>query len=178
MKIKTILLTQTFLLTLGASFIASAHGPTPQRVDEKIEILASADSVWEKIQAFDSINEWHPKVTHIVMQDPTTRILTLDNGEEITESLDDVNAENQSIGYRLLTENFEAIPVSFYTISIQVEKAEEDKTLLNWSGRFYRADTGNFPPENLNDAAAVSAMTEFAQSGLEGLKSAIESQGK
>lgn len=177
MKIKTILLTHFQLLILSISFSAVAHGPTPQRVDEKIEIMASSDLVWEKIQAFDSLAEWHPDVIALEMQDPKTRLVTLANGNDITESLDDVNVENKSIGYRLLTENFDAIPVSFYTISIQIESLA-DKTLVNWSGRFYRADTGNFPPDNLNDEAAVKAMTDFAQAGLEGLKSAIETQGK
>ncbi|HBX61155.1 MAG TPA: MxaD protein, partial [Methylophaga sp.] len=32
----------------------------------------------------------------------------------------------------------------------------------------------NFPPENLNDEAAVKAMTEYAKTGLEGLKASLE----
>ena len=65
------------------------------------------------------------------------------------------------------------MPVSFYTIGIEVEAADKGSQVI-WSGRFYRADTGNFPPENLNDEAAVKAMTEFATSGLEGLKASLE----
>ena len=45
---------------------------------------------------------------------------------------------------------------------------------VTWTSRFYRADTINFPPENLNDEAAVKAMTEFMQGGLQGLKAKVE----
>ncbi|MDD2739535.1 MAG: SRPBCC family protein, partial [Methylomonas lenta] len=39
--------------------------------------------------------------------------------------------------------------------------------------RFYRGDTGNTPPENLNDEAAVKAMTQFINNALNGLKSKV-----
>jgi mxaD protein len=49
-------------------------------------------------------------------------------------------------------------------------KAAGEGSEVEWLGRFYRADTNNEPPENLNDAAAVKAMQEFMKAGLEGLK--------
>ena len=45
---------------------------------------------------------------------------------------------------------------------------------VTWIGRFFRADTGNFPPDHLNDEAAVKAMTGFMQEGLKGLKAKVE----
>ena len=45
-----------------------------------------------------------------------------------------------------------------------------------WIGRFYRADTSNFPPEDKNDEAAIAAMTEFFQEGLKGLKAKAEAK--
>jgi len=159
------------LVLLSSSVFA--HGPTPQRVDEQINIDADVATVWQKVNAFDQLDKWHPAVESITMQDKTTRIVTLKSGGEITESLDESDAERHYIGYRLLTENIEAIPVSFYTIGIEVEAADTGSK-VSWSGRFYRADTGNFPPENLNDEAAVKAMTEYAKSGLEGLKASLE----
>lgn len=171
---KKMLATSITFLMISFSISAFAHGPTPQRVDETIEIAASADTVWKKVQDFSTIGAWHPQVVSIEMPDESTRILTLENGE-VTESLDYVDAKSKSLGYRLLTENFEAIPVSFYTIGLELEQQGE-VTVLSWNGRFYRADTGNFPPENLNDEAAVKAMTDFARAGLEGLKANIEGQ--
>ena len=136
------------LAGLSLVFMSSsvfAHGPTPQRVDEQIIIDADVATVWQQVMAFDQLDKWHPAVESITMQDDSTRIVKLKSGGEITESLDESDAERHYIGYRLLTENVEAMPVSFY-----------------------------FPPENLNDEAAVKAMTEFATSGLEGLKASLE----
>lgn len=167
---------QLSLAGLGLVLINSsvwAHGPTPQRVDEHIVIDAEVATVWQQVNAFDQLDKWHPAVESITMQDETTRIVKLKSGGEITESLDESDPERHYLGYRLLTENIEAMPVSFYTIGIEVEPSDNGSK-VSWSGRFYRADTGNFPPENLNDEAAVKAMTDYAKSGLEGLKSTLE----
>lgn len=161
---------------LGLSLIVTsawAHGPTPQKVDEQITINADVTTVWNKIKAFDSFAEWQPAVESISMTDHETRVVILKSGGQFTDSLDEVNEEEHYIGYRLLEENIEAFPVSFYTINIQVT-AEADKSKVSWSGRFYRGDTGNFPTEKLNDDAAVKAMTDYATSGLEGLKTLVE----
>lgn len=155
------------------SVSAFAHGPTPQRVDEQITINADVATVWQQVNAFDQLVKWHPAVESVVMQDATTRVVSLKSGGEITDSLDESDEERHYIGYRLLTENVDAMPVSFYTISLEVEAADEG-SVVTWSGRFYRADTGNFPPEHLNDEAAVKAMTDYARAGLEGLKASVE----
>ena len=77
------------------------------------------------------------------------------------------------MSYRLLEENIEAFPVSFYTVSIEL--TEEGKgTEMSWKGRFYRADTGNFPPEQYNDESAVKAMEAFAKTGMGSLKESLE----
>ena len=170
------LITRIFsLMSLGLmiSTLAFAHGPTPQKVDEEIMVNADSMKVWTMIEAFDSLAKWHPSVKSIVMTDPDTRVVTLKSGGEITDSLDEVNNEERYIAYRLLEENVAAFPVSFYTINIQVV-AEGAKSKITWSGRFYRGDTGNFPTENLNDESAVKAMTDYAISGLQGLKAVVE----
>jgi len=152
---------------------AFAHGPTPQKVDESIIINVDSDKVWQQLKAFDSLAKWHPDVESIKMEDEMTRIVTLKTGGEVTDSLDELNEDEHYVSYRLLTENVSAFPVSFYTISIQVAP-EGAGSKVSWSGRFYRGDTGNFPPENLNDAAAVKVMTDYATSGLSGLKKLLE----
>ena len=158
---------------LMISSLAFAHGPTPQKVDEVIEVNADMMTVWNVVKSFDSLAKWHPSVKSIVMTDPSTRVVTLKSGGVITDSLDELNVDEHYISYRLLEENVTAFPVSFYTITIQV--LPEGKTSkISWSGRFYRADTGNFPPENLNDAAAVKAMEDYANAGLQGLATAVE----
>jgi len=160
-------------LGLLVSTLTVAHGPTPQKIDENIAINADVATVWNKVQAFELLAEWHPLVASVDMTDEITRVVTLEKGGEFTDSLDESDAEAHYLSYRLLQENIDVIPVSFYTIGIKVE-ATDNGSLVSWGGRFYRADTGNFPPVNLNDAAAVEMMTEYAKFGLEGLKSILE----
>lgn len=150
-----------------------AHGPTPQKIDESVTIAASPSEVWEVIGQFENIANWHPQVINTALTDDGYRRLRLENGEQLTESLDYRDEQTYAISYRLMEENFAAIPVSFYTITLQAEPTGDNQSLLTWSGRFYRADTGNFPPEELNDEAAVAAMTAYAKAGLQGIKDAV-----
>lgn len=46
-----------------------------------------------------------------------------------------------------------------------------------WIGRFYRADTGNFPAEDQTDEVAVAAMADHVTTGLEGIKRYVEGEG-
>ena len=172
--LRRILLASGLLL---ASFLASllpaaAHGPTPQRADESIVIEAPADQVWKLVSNFGGIGDWNPLVKKVALTGGDAagaeRTLTLAKGE-ITEGLDEVDPAAKRISYRLLKENVEAIPVSFYTATIEVKPAG-DGSEVAWSARFYRADTTNEPPEELNDAAAIAAMTDFIKQGLDGLK--------
>jgi mxaD protein len=157
--------------------LAQAHGPTPQKAKESAVINAPLDKIWELVKDFDHIAEWHPGVSASSggghNEGGAVRKITLDNGGVLEESLDYYSEADHEYSYRLKTENLKALPVSFYTASLQLS-AEGEKTLVKWHGRFYRGDTSNFPPENLNDAAAVKAMTAFIQQGLAGLKSKFE----
>jgi hypothetical protein len=160
---------------LVISNMAMAHGPTPQKIDEKVVISAPIDAVWNKVSDFGSIAEWHPMVESIDVPEEGTRVLTLKDKGNITESLDDMSAEAHTMSYRLYEEDIEVFPVSFYSVSIELAEGAEG-TEMSWKGRFYRADTGNFPPEHYSDDAAVAAMTEFATTGMTSLKTQLEGQ--
>jgi mxaD protein len=159
---------------------AVAHGPTPQKVDEKTTIAAKPDAVWAVVKDFGKFCEWNTVVTKCEADGgnapgTATRTLTLKTGGVIVEGLDDYNDADKTYAYRLSKENLEALPVSFYSATISV-KPTGDGSEVQWNGRFYRGDTSNFPPDNLNDEAAVKAMTEFFQQGLAGLKAKVESK--
>ena len=47
---------------LAASAPGLAHGPTRQKVSEKVTIEAPADAVWAKIKNFNALKDWHPAV--------------------------------------------------------------------------------------------------------------------
>ncbi len=157
-----------------AAWPAAAHGPTPQKVEEKITLKAKPDAVWAVIKDFAAFASWHPGIEKCEATGGNvagaTRTITLkSNGKSLVEGLDEYAEAEKMYGYRLSTENIEALPVSFYSATLKVVPAEGGSE-VQWEGRFYRADTSNFPPENLNDEAAVKAMTAFFQEGLKGLK--------
>jgi mxaD protein len=173
-----------FRFLLALAFLAAnaeaalAHGPTPQKVDEKIAISAPPADVWKIIKDFGSIGLWHPSVASAKNEggngSGATRTLTLKSGGgDLVESLDDYQEKDMSYSYRLMTQNDDAFPASFYSDSIQVLPAPGGSE-VQWISRFYRADTTNEPPENKNDAAAVKATEDFIKAGLAGIKATAE----
>jgi mxaD protein len=155
---------------------ARAHGPTPQKIAETIHIAAPPDAVWKLVGDFGAIALWHPGVSACRVSNGNVpgseRDIELDKGE-LRESLDEYDAKALLIAWRLAKENVEIFPVSFYSASLQIRPAEGGSE-VEWTARFYRGDTGNFPSETQDDQAAIAAMTNFYRTGLDGLKAAAE----
>ncbi|MCK0197949.1 SRPBCC family protein [Ancylobacter sp. 6x-1] len=165
-----------FVALLALPSLATAHGPTPQKVEESILIPAPPDAVWKVMGNFGSIGDWHPEVKKVTATGDNTagtasRTITLEKGD-ITEGLDEYDAADHRYAYRMSTENIEALPVSFYTAEIQVKPADGGSQ-VTWGGRFYRADTTNEPAEGQDDQSAIDAMTDFFKKGLDGLKAKV-----
>ncbi|MDQ0504074.1 SRPBCC family protein [Xanthobacter agilis] len=161
-----------------ASSPALAHGPTPQKAEAEVVIAAPPEAVWKLVADFGAIAGWHPDVksAQATGNGPgAERVLVLEKGE-ITDGLDEIDPAGHRMAYRLSKENVEAFPVSFYTATITVDDAGGGKSKVEWAARLYRGDTGNFPPDELNDEAATSAMTVFFEDGLKGLKAKAEGQ--
>jgi mxaD protein len=159
--------------------LSLAHGPTPQKAKESLEINAPVDTVWDAVKQFDSISSWHPDVKDSTgdgkHESGGVRTITLQNGGQIVEELDFYSDKDHEYSYRLKTENVQAFPTSSYSIALQVTPGETaDSSIVTLKSRFYRGDTGNTPPEKLNDEAAVKAMNEFFKNGLTGLKQKLE----
>uniref|UniRef100_Q07LW9 MxaD protein, putative n=1 Tax=Rhodopseudomonas palustris (strain BisA53) TaxID=316055 RepID=Q07LW9_RHOP5 len=162
------------LLTPCSAF---AHGPTPQKIVETVTIQAPPAAVWRVVKDFQGLAGWHAAVAACEGQggnsSGATRSVTLKSGGKLIDSLDDYNEAEKSYEYRLIQENIEAFPVSFYSATLIV-KAAADGSEVEWTGRFYRGDTGNYPPETQDDAAATAAMSKFFRTGLESLKARLE----
>ena len=54
---------------------------------------------------------------------------------------------------------------------------DDGHSLVEWRGAFYRGYPNNDPPEELNDEAAIKAVTGVYRAGLDHLKQALESGG-
>jgi mxaD protein len=142
-------------LTFAAMSIAAhAHGPTPQKVEEKIEIAAPPEKVWGIIKDFAKISDWNPAVSKSEgtggNENGATRTITLKTGE-LQEGLDYYSEKEMN-----------------------VKPGAGGGSLVTWMARLYRADTGNEPAPDKNDAAAVKAMKAYLTEGLQGLKAKAE----
>jgi mxaD protein len=169
------------LALLGSSGLSAlAHGPTPQKVEEKVEIAAPPAAVWAIAKEFANIGAWHPLIAKSEGKGGNAangeRTVELKSGGALRDSIDEYNEEGMSYAYRLAKENVDAFPVSFYSAVLAVKPGANGGSSVEWVGRFYRADTGNEPPENKNDAAAIAAMKNFFQQGLAGLKAKAEAK--
>lgn len=168
-------------LTLAGTFsmagTALAHGPTRQKVVEKITINAPADKVWAQIKDFDALAKWHPAVAKSPADKGNTegsvRKLELKGGGKLEESLERYNAAGKSYSYRAADGG--ALPVTNYTSTITVS-GEGNTSTVEWRGAFYRGFPNNDPPPDQNDEAAVKAITGVYQSGLANLKKLVEGQ--
>ncbi len=174
---KSLLITLLSILLFPLSSLA--HGPTPQKAKESISINTSVDTVWNAIKQFDAIADWHPDVKASQgdgkHESGGVRTITLQNDGQLVEELDYYNDREHEYSYRLKTENVKAFPASSYSIEIQIKAgADADHSEVILKSRFYRGDTGNEPPESLNDEAAVKAMNQFFRNGLSGLKQKLE----
>ena len=154
---------------------ALAHGPVRQKAIEKITINASPAVVWEKIKNFDALKDWHPAVAESATDKGNSvgsvRQVKLKGGGELTETLEGYDDVKMKYSYR--AKDGGALPVSNYTSSISVT-AEGNQTVVEWRGAFYRGFLNNDPPPELNDEAAMKAITGVYKSGLENLKKLVE----
>lgn len=163
------------LFGLIVPIAAMAHGPTRQKVTVTTEVAASPEEVWAVIGNFQDMG-WHPVVFSTEGANgneiDATRVLTLGEagGPTIDEVLYKYSAEKMSYSYRITAVEVTVLPVTNYSSHLTVKPREGGGALIEWRGAFYRGYPNNDPPEELNDAAAIAAVTGVYQAGLDALK--------
>lgn len=164
------------LLVVVAAPVA-AHGPTPHKAEETVQIKRAPADVWKRIGDFDSLSTWNPAVKESTVskgnEPGSERKVVLANGGELVDNLDSWDATAMTYTYRLYQENVEAFAVSYYTAELTVAPSEAGSE-VKWTARYYRGDTHNDPPENLNDEAAAKAIHDYYRAGLDALKRELE----
>lgn len=155
---------------------ASAHGPTPQQAEGEIEIAAPPAEIWEILSDPSTYADWHPGIASVTVEGEgkaVKRTVEFADGGSVEDGIDRIDDENMEIRWRLSQENIEAFPVSYYTNSVKIEPSGEG-AIVTWDASFFRADTTNEPEDRFSDEAAVSAMEQLIDDGLNGLRSTIE----
>jgi len=162
---------------LAASAPGLAHGPTRQKVSEKVTIEAPADAVWAKIKNFNALKDWHPAVAESPSDkgnaEGSVRTLKLKGGGTLVETIESFDDAQKKYSYR--AKDGGALPVTNYTSTLSVV-ADGGKSVVEWRGAFYRAFPNNNPPPDQNDEAALKAVTDVYRSGLANLKKMMESK--
>ena len=162
------------LFTLSTSDIFS-HGPTRQKIKESVTINAKPEVVWNVIKDFEKINNWHPSISKVESDGKIRTIFySPRNNTPITQKLESHSNEKMMYKTSIIEVDIKNFPVNTYTANISVKGNEDGTATVLWKAAFYRAYVNNDPPPELNEAAAIKAVTEFFQSGLNNLKSKLE----
>jgi Polyketide cyclase / dehydrase and lipid transport len=157
---------------------ASAHGPTRRKVQQQVTINAEPAKVWAVMGNFQDMG-WLGLVAKTEgdkgNEIGATRRLTLKTRATIDEELYKYDAEKTSYSYRITAVDVKVLPVANYSSTITVSPGADGKgSLVEWAGAFYRGYPNNDPPPELNDEAAIAAVTGLYHDGLEGLKAKVE----
>jgi mxaD protein len=174
---------------LVVPMIASAHGPSRQKVVESVVINAKPEKVWALVKDFGALEKWHPAVASTEMKDDKTRVLTLkgDGAPTITEELLNSDDAKMMVKYKITdmsvikTIEFNSKDTPYFTLPVNNYKADitvkEDAagTKVTWKAAFYRSFMDNPPvPEGQSDQDAVDAVKGVFKAGLENLKAISE----
>jgi mxaD protein len=174
---------------IAVPLVASAHGPTRQKVNESITINAAPEKVWTMVKDFGAFDKWHPAVASVELKGDKTRVVTLksDGNPTITEDLLKLDDGKMSLKYKISemsvvkTITFNSKDTPYYTLPVHNYKAtimvkpDAAGSKVTWKGAFYRSFMDNPPvPEGQSDAEAVAAVKAVYTSGLENLKAIME----
>ncbi|MBC7142000.1 MAG: SRPBCC family protein [Rhodobacteraceae bacterium] len=160
-----------FLLLPG---LALAHGPSRQKLTLSVDVAAAPADVWAVIGNFQDMS-WHPAVFSSTGEGgneiDATRVLTLgqEGGPTISEVLYKYDAAKMSYSYRITDVKVEVLPVTNYSSHLTVTPTATGGSHVEWRGAFYRGYPNNDPPAELNDEAAIAAVTGIYQAGLDAL---------
>ncbi|KXF79722.1 SRPBCC family protein [Enterovibrio coralii] len=166
-----------FIASVFFAFSVQAHGPSRLKVQETITIDAPAEKVWKTVGAFNSLS-WLPPVTSVEMisgepdQKGAERVVHVGD-QSVTEALKKYDAAGMMLKYKIIKDNTALLPVTNYQSTLKVV-ADGDKSIVTWKAGFYRGYPNNDPPEDLNDKAAIEAITGLYQLGLRNLKALME----
>jgi hypothetical protein len=69
------------------------------------------------------------------------------------------------------------LPVTNYSSHLTVKPMGDNKSMVEWRGAFYRGYPNNDPPPELNEEAAIKAVSGVYRAGLDHLKKELEEGG-
>jgi hypothetical protein len=162
---------------VALSSAALACGPTRNKHVTTIEIDAPAAKVWDVVGNYADFG-WTGKVaktevTGDLVPDVAHRKLTFSSGAVFTDQLSTLDAAKMTIAFLTESEDVHELPVDNYASRITV-RDENGHAVVEWRAAFVRGYPKNDPPPELNDEAAIAAVTAFQDTALANLKHTLE----
>ena len=155
-----------------------AHGPSRQKVVQKIELDASPEEVWKVISDFTkfSFNKDVTSVSSSGKEVGSKRELIFSDKKKISHSLEKFDETKRKITWRIIETDNDILPVNSYSAMLMVteKKGVKNKSVLMYKAAFYRGFMGNDPPENLNDENSKKKVISFVKKNISGIKSIVE----
>jgi len=159
----------------AVSMTAFAHGPTPQKLDERLTIKADPATVWAVVKDYSKHNAWQPAVKSIKVEKKgadTFRTVSLENGGKVIDRIKSIDDKGMKIKFEFV----EGGPVTNYNPYISVKAGKNaGESEVRYFHRFYRFFPNNPPiPEGQDDASAVKFIKDTYGGSLETLKKVVE----
>ena len=164
-----------FLFIFFVSFETISHGPSRQKVVEKIVINAELSNVWKIVSNFSDFS-WNPLISSTDSDGNeigSLRKITSKNGSNISQTLEKLDEEKKMISWRIKETDQKLLPVNSYQATL-ILKDQEGKVEATYKAGFYRGFMGNDPPEELNDENSKKKVKEFISTALKNLKTKLE----
>lgn len=171
LKLKIIIV----LFIFGIFHHLPAHGPSRQKVVQKIEINGNLSDVWEIVSNFSDFT-WSTMVSSSESDGNdigAIRTVKSKNGSIFSQTLEKLNNEKKLISWRIKDTDQKLLPVNSYQATI-VANENNGIVEVTYKAGFYRGFMGNDPPEELNDVNSKRKVYEFIDASLKSLKDKIE----
>jgi hypothetical protein len=162
----------------AAAPAASGHDAQRVKYVASVHIAAPAAKIWSVIGHFHDLS-WDNQVAKTTGEGgdkpDATRTITLKSGAVLPdEELERYEPENFTYATFLPHVDVKALPVTNLSSILVVLPQPDGGSRVEWRCAFYRGYPNFGPPPELNEAAAIKAVTALTQPALDGLKAKIE----
>lgn len=165
---------------LGAASVpASAHDAQRVKYVASVHIAAPPAKVWAVIGHFHDLS-WDPLVISAAgpggdTPDATRTVVLKSGGVLQGEELERYEPQNFTYATFLPHVDVHVFPVTNFSSILTVLPQPDGGSRVEWRCAFYRGYPNFGPPPDLNEAAAIKAVTAMTQPALDGLKARLES---
>ncbi len=171
------------ILAVGSAVPAAAHDAQRVKLVLSVNVDAPPAKVWSVIGNFQDLS-WDCAVAHTSGQGGNTpngvatRSVTLKSGGVLpNEDLERYEPQKFTYATFLPHVDVHVLPVTNYSAILDVVPSPSGGSTVEWRSAFYRGYPNFGPPPELNEAAAIKAVSAMVKPALACLKSRFAHHG-